>query len=339
MSERSLSQYLAAANAPLSDPSIHEVVGEAPARFELFHFALSLCSQKVRVTLMEANARFRAHDINLPLPQLANYDPAYVRLRMLGHPDESYATGYTGRSSTESEGFDPAVVPTLVDLAEDRVIVDSLRICEYIDGAVDGSSLIPEANAESVRAELTAVDATPHVAIFYGAHPDGDFRPARLQKGMPGVHDRKIAKLEQARSLAADDPALLRAFDAKIQKERAAQVFVASPDQMRQAVSETLDIVGALEQRLPSGPEWACGDAFSLADVFLGRVAVPPQVAWLRICLAWGAPSQFGKASEGRGLCGTTLRTSGLPRGGDRMAENAHQRVRRRTHVVVHLHS
>ena len=40
-----LQRLLDAANAPLTDPARQRTVGPAPARYELYHFALSLCSQ------------------------------------------------------------------------------------------------------------------------------------------------------------------------------------------------------------------------------------------------------------------------------------------------------
>ena len=105
------------------------MVGDGTPRFELYHFALSLCSQKVRATLAEKAVAYSAHDINLSMPLLGNYDPAYVRLRLAANPNAELAIGYTGRSSVETEGFDPAVVPTLVDHHGACVIADSVRIC------------------------------------------------------------------------------------------------------------------------------------------------------------------------------------------------------------------
>ncbi len=72
-----LDDLVAAANAPLTDPEMNRIVGTGTPRFELYHFALSLCSQKVRACLAEKNATFVAHDINLQMPLLGNYDPGY----------------------------------------------------------------------------------------------------------------------------------------------------------------------------------------------------------------------------------------------------------------------
>lgn len=280
-----LHDLIAAANRPLTDPEIHHQIGQSPARFELYHFALSLCSQKVRSCLIEKGAPFIAHDINLQLPHLANYDPAYVRLRMRGwNRDQPLVGDYSGRSSTASEGFDPAVVPTLVDLEAGEVCVDSLKICRYIDHTLAGPrSLIPDDRAEAVESELAIVDAMPQVAILYGAHPDGDFRPDRLKKNMPGVHDRKIDKIRSARSGVSDDPSLLEAYDAKIRKEESARSFVSTPDKMREAVTEILDGVAALDGRLVT--DYACGAELTMADLFWAVALF--RLQWLGMAFAW----------------------------------------------------
>ncbi len=279
-----IDQLLAGANAPLTDPKMNRTVG-SEQRFELFHFALSLCSQKVRACLVEKGAGFTAHDINLQMPLLGNYDPGYVRLRLAGRPDTGFATGYTGRSSVASEGFDPAVVPTLVDLERREVVVDSLNICRHIDRVVaPAGSLMPLEREAEVWRELEAVDATPHVAVLYGAHPDLDFRPERLRNNMPGIHDRKIEKIKTARH-SVDDPALIEAYDAKIAKEEAARTFVSTPDQMRAAIADAVDIIGDLDTRLADGRFWICGDCFTLADVFWSVSLFRMQ--WIGMAFAW----------------------------------------------------
>lgn len=281
-----LEQFVAAANAPLTDPALNRTIGNVDARFELYHFALSLCSQKVRVCLAEKGASYIAHDINLQLPQLGNYDLAYVRLRMSANADVRFATEYTGRSSVASEGFDPAVVPTLVDHSSREVVVDSLAICQHIDETFQGATrLVPPNARNAVLKELEIVDETPHVAVFYGAHPEIDFRPERIRRGMPGVHDRKIAKIRTARELAADDPDLLAAFDAKIAKEEAGKTHVLSPQRMRESTSEIVGIVQDLDQRLSDGREWICGDVFSLADIFWAVSLF--RLKWLGMEFAW----------------------------------------------------
>ena len=286
MAERTLKELVAAANAPLTDPARNRQVGAGASRFELYHFALSVCSHKVRTCLMEKGAPFVSHDIGILPPELENYHPDYVRLRMQGAKGREMVGGYTGRSSTASEGFDPAVVPTLVDHEDGRVIVDSVAICAHIDRVWEGGvSLIPARLKADIDREIAIVDGTPHVAVLYGAHPDGDFRPKMLQQNMPGAHDYKIMKLMEGRSLSVGHPRLIAAYDAKIRKEAAARHFVAAPDLMRAATDEIIAIVGALNERLADGRRWICGEDYTMADIQWSVSLF--RLKWLGMGFAW----------------------------------------------------
>ncbi|NKB50766.1 MAG: glutathione S-transferase family protein [Rhizobiaceae bacterium] len=303
-----LEELVAGANAPLTDVEMNRTIGSGAPQFELYHFAFSLCSQKVRACLAEKNAAYISHDINLQMPQLGNYDPGYVRLRLAAQSDPEFATGYTGRSSVDTEGFDPAVVPTLVDHEAGIVIVDSVTICRHIDKVTEPlGALVPSDLADDVARELAIVDATPHVAVLYGAHPDVDFRPERLSKGMSGVHDRKIQKIKTARDMVFDEPALVAAYDAKIAKEEAGRNFVATPELMRASVNEIVTIIAGLEERLADNREWICGDRFTLADVIWAVSLF--RLKWLGMSFLWdgghqlNAKPQPGVASYAARLC------------------------------------
>jgi len=170
MSQRELRALVAAANARYTDPERNVVIngetGETP-RFELYHFSLSLCSQKLRTVLDEKRATYLSHDINILPPGMENYYPEYVRVRLEGGRDllGRMVAGYTGRSSTETEGFDPLVVPTLVDHDAGRVLVNSKRVCLYLDSEVaTGTELVPKAVAAEVLRQVDIVDRTPHPA-------------------------------------------------------------------------------------------------------------------------------------------------------------------------------
>ncbi len=295
---KNLGALVAAANAPLTDTEMNRTTGTGTPRFELYHFALSICSQKVRTCLVEKDASFVAHDLNLQMPFMGNYDPGYVRLRLAANDGSNFATGYTGRSSVETEGFDPAVVPTLVDHVAGVVVVDSVAICRHIERVTEPkNSLVPVHLEQDIAYEMDVVDATPHVAVLYGAHPDGDFRPERLRKGKPGVHDRKIVKIKTARDMVLDDPDLVAAYDAKIAKEEAAKKFVTTPDLMRAAVREITTIVADLDSRLKDGRDWICGDKFTLADVMWGVSLF--RLKWLGMAFVWdgGHPLNSEKQS------------------------------------------
>ncbi len=286
MAERSLTEAVAAANASLTDPERNTTIGTGSRRFELYHFALSVCSHKVRTVLAEKTAPYISHDIGILPPRMENYHPDYVRLRLRGASGRDYVDGYTGRSSTSTEGFDPCVVPTLVDHETGQVIADSRLICEHIDRHwTGGVELLPGSLRRTIDAEIAIVDGTPHVAVLYGAHPDGDFRPGFLQKEMPHVHDFKIMKLMEGRALAVGHPRLIAAYDAKIRKEAAARRFVRTPALMREATSEIIAIIADLETRLQDGRTWICGESFTMADI---QWAVSLfRLKWLGLGFAW----------------------------------------------------
>src|SRR3546814_2377939 len=79
---------------------------------------------------------------------------------------------FTGQSSVDSEGFDPLVVPTLVDHETGRILADSKAICLYLcDALSGGTDLLPADIREAVLKQVQLADTTPHVALLYGADP------------------------------------------------------------------------------------------------------------------------------------------------------------------------
>ena len=310
----SLAELVAAANEPFTRPYRNKVVGEgfppestpssesaAQPRFELYHAAPSLCSMKVRTVLAEKRVPFISHDLNLmmrePAPEC--YLPGYVRLRLRGAPEAELAHGYTGQSSVTTEGFDACVVPTLVDHEAERVIVDSANICAYIDANTEGEPLIPEALAEAIGAHIDMVDQAPHVAVLYGAHPDGDVRPKGLARNIAGVHAKKIVALERLKAQVGDDAPLMAAYDSKMAKEAGGGEFMGDAQRMRAAHKAMVEHVGQLEQQLASHESpWALGERFTMADV-MWAVSLY-RMKWLGLAGAWeGAGPALGKAAPG----------------------------------------
>jgi glutathione S-transferase len=82
---------------------------------ELYHFAFSTCSQKVRLVLAEKGLDFQSHEVDLMAGQ--QHDPEYVKL----NPKH--------------------VVPTLVH--DGRVLVESSLIIKYVDDAFPEPPLRP----------------------------------------------------------------------------------------------------------------------------------------------------------------------------------------------------
>lgn len=274
MTDPNIEALVEAVNARYTDPERNRVISETPGekpRFELYHFALSLCSHKLRAVLDEKELSYLSHDIDILPPRMQNYFPEYLRLRIAGGGDlmGNMVDGYTGRSSTETEGFDPLVVPTLVDHEAGKVLVNSKQMCLYLDSSIDtGTRLVPDDIADEVIRQVDIVDQTPHPAVLYGAHPDGDGRPDFIRADMPGIHDRKIAEARKNMAEAGDDPVMISAYEHKILKEAAAKEHVNNEEKMRASVQEFRDIVGALEGDLANtGGEWIIGDRFTLADI------------------------------------------------------------------------
>ena len=100
---------------------------------ELYHNAVSTCSQKVRLVLDAKGLDYTSHEIDLVGG--GQHDPDYVKL----NPNH--------------------VVPTLVD--DGRVFIESTLINEYVDEAYPGQPLRPSdpAGRHAVRLWTKKIDA------------------------------------------------------------------------------------------------------------------------------------------------------------------------------------
>jgi glutathione S-transferase len=303
----SLNELAAGARAAMRDPGRSRIVGErADPRFELFHAASSLCSQKVRTVLSEKRLSYRSNDMLILSSMGADgvvpaehYSPAYVRLRLIaarasGRP---YVSGYSGRTSVETEGFDPCVVPLLVDHEAGRVVADSRQICCYLDAVSrQPLQLVPDdpaARAEVMR-QVGIVDRIPNGALLYGFHPDADLRPGPLKLAMETVYDHKIASLEKLIAAHADAPELVAAYRAKIVKESGGRRVRHDPAFQRAARVRTGELLKDLERDLAAGT-FACpnGHPFSLADVLWGVNLV--RLNYLGLASMWAGLPHVGR--------------------------------------------
>lgn len=271
--------------AAVGDPGRRSVVGPdhpvpdrprdedaADPRLELFHFVMSICSQKSRVALLEAGVDFASNELVIMPPLNENYTPDYVALRMASEAAATHPLvgGYSGATDVAGEGFDPLVVPTLVDHETGDVITDSRDIALHAD-RLSGGALIPDDIRVRVMAEVDAVDTLPHAGLFYGANPDGDHRPPPIQAGMTDAHLKKIEQVERRKAeLPADSP-LHDAYAHKLTKEHAGRAFISDPDNMRRIIGVAADKVAGLERTLAgSTGGFAVDDRFTLADIFWG---------------------------------------------------------------------
>jgi glutathione S-transferase len=93
---------------------------------ELYHFAFSTCSQKVRLVLAEKNLDFVSHEVDLMSG--AQHDPEYVKLNA------------------------KHVVPTLVH--DGAVLIESTLIDEYLDDAFPHPPMRPADPRERYAARL-----------------------------------------------------------------------------------------------------------------------------------------------------------------------------------------
>ena len=298
-----LQALVAAANANLSDPERNRVMrprdGET-VRFELYHAVLSICSQKVRAVLAEKKEPYTLHKMVIvaghgiftdDFKPAENYRPSYVRLRMFGGAQlgKSYAEQHTGRSSVETEGFDPCVVPLLVDHTQAKVVVDSKLICEHLDREISGPQRLIPADptaAQEVMKQVSIVDQTPHPGILYGFHPDDDRRPDFMKAVMKDVHEGKRQALQMFIDANSDDAELVKAYQSKIAKEQAGKALAFDPERQRAVRAEVDGIIKALAAQLETyANPWICGKEYTLADVVWGISLY--RIHWLGLAYLW----------------------------------------------------
>jgi glutathione S-transferase len=299
MSDNDLMKLAARARAAIADPARITIVGgDANPRFELFHAASSLCSQKVRTVLFEKQLSYRSNDMMIlssmgtdGFVPAEHYHPPYVRLRLIarGEIGGEFVTGYSGRTSVKTEGFDPCTVPLLVDYEAGRVIADSQRICCYLDAvAREPIQLLPDdAKARAdVLHQVSIVDSIPNVALLYGFHPDRDLRPDALKAVMETVYDYKILALEAMIAANPEDSELIAAYRAKIAKERGGKSVCHEAAFQRAARTHVADLLKDLDGALgPGSFPYLQGTSFSLGDVLWGVNLV--RLAYLGLASMW----------------------------------------------------
>lgn len=307
MNATQLLELATGARAAMRDPQRSRIVGTAAQpRFELFHAASSLCSQKVRTVLAEKGLSYWSNDM-LILSAMSedgvvpaeHYSASYVRLRLYAGREigRAFVDGYSGRTSVETEGFDPCVVPLLIDYGTGRVIADSMRICCYLDAVSPAPiRLVPElgsARTEVLR-QAGIVDRIPNGALLYGFHPDADRRPDALKAVMETVYDAKVLALQAMIEANADDAELVAAYRAKITKERGGKAVCHDANFQRERRQYVGELLADLERALTAhGGTWVTGNAFTLADVFWGVNLV--RIAYLGLASMWEELPEVGR--------------------------------------------
>ncbi|SPS00877.1 glutathione S-transferase family protein [Cupriavidus taiwanensis] len=302
-----MSELAASARGAIADPARITIVGnDANPRFELFHAASSLCSQKVRTVLFEKQLPYRSNDM-LILSAMGpdgvipaeHYHPPYVRLRLMAGREigRDFVSGYSGRPAVDTDGFDPCAVPLLVDYEASRVIADSRRICCYLD-AVSRAPVQLMPDEDEVRAavvrQMQIVDQMPNGAMLYGAHPEADRRPDALKTVMETVYDHKIAAIEAMLAGNAEDAELVTAYLAKLAKERGGRAVRRDAAFQRAARQHAAAALQELERTLAASPSpYVAGHAFSLGDVLWGVNLV--RLSYLGLAPMWDDLPHVGR--------------------------------------------
>lgn len=244
---------------------------ERQPRFELFHAPNSICSQKVRAVLAHHDMAYVSSSMSIIAGE--TYLPDYVRLRMLACDLEGLplASLHSGSTAVTTGGCDPAVVPTLVDWAAGTVVIDSKRICIYLDDLSDDSpKLRPSALKEAIDEELSLVDGLPNYQMLVGQAPDADRHGSSPRAGT-GVRFAmgKVERCDRYLSEFPDDEALQRGYRAKRAKELNAAEQLFSPEAMRTAYDRAETACDLLEQTLAAhSSPWIFGSEWSMADIF-----------------------------------------------------------------------
>jgi len=220
----------------------------APAKgIHLYHFPLSLDSQKVRQGLEELGIQWQSHPILLPAQQ--QFSPGYVRLNSR------------------------CVVPTLV--VDGRVTTDTINILNLLAarfGPANRCFEIAEEEAESVNHWVDRAAGLFIEALTYG-DVEGVKKPFPIGNatGSGRYHQDKVELLSGLIETYKNDPTLRSAYEKKRAVIEATKGAMVTPGQMPAIVSATKAELAALETQLDAGPfnngGWLASDAFSLADV------------------------------------------------------------------------
>ncbi len=236
-----------AASAPLTEA---ECRAAPQSGVHLYHFPLSLCSQKVRQALEEKGVNWQSH-VKL-LQSYEQYEPDYVRINPR------------------------CVVPALV--RDGRVTTDSANILRYIDRTFGNEGgLVPadRSERECMESFLDSADVLFVEALTYG-HIDGVKKPAMMNAILRGDHDKQVMLLTGLVEKHAGDPFLKEAYGRKLAISRSTRESFSSPARMAGILADTVSRIEAVEVQLADGSfskgGWLCSAAFSLADVEWGVV-------------------------------------------------------------------
>lgn len=187
----------------------------------LYHNAASTCSQKVRLILAEKELEYEPRSVDLAGG--GQHDPEYVKL----NPNH--------------------VVPTLIH--DDRVIIESTLINEYLDDAFPQPPTIPASPADRFRMRLW----TKRIDTL---HPNAGVITYGIGT-RPMIVSRSQAEIDALIEQIPDEAR-------RAQRRSVIEHGVKAPE-VRTAVSAFLGFLDEMEAELANGA-WLAGDGFSQAD-------------------------------------------------------------------------
>ena len=238
----------------LVDTPLSEVPNQwAPQQgIHLYHFPLSLDSQKVRQGLEELGVQWQSHPILLSAHQ--QFSPSYVRLNSR------------------------CVVPTLV--IDGKVTTDTINILELLAARFGAANQCFETSDAEKALVNDWVDKAAGLfieALTYG-HVKGIKKPFPLGNAPDSgrSHQDKVDLLSGLIETYKKDPTLKAAYEKKRAVIETTKEAMVAPGQMSAIVDATSVELEDLAHQLASGPfangGWLASDAFSLADVQWGAV-------------------------------------------------------------------
>ena len=238
----------------LVDTPLTEVPNQwAPQQgIHLYHFPLSLDSQKVRQGLEELGVQWQSHPILLSTHQ--QFSPSYVRINSR------------------------CVVPALV--IDGKVTTDTINILELLAARFGAANQCFETTQDEKALVTYWVDKAASLfieALTYG-HVEGVKKPFPLGNTTDSgrSHQDKIDLLSRLIETYKKDPTLKAAYEKKRAVIEATQEAMVAPGQMSAIVDATRVELEDLAHQLASGQftdgGWLASNAFSLADVQWGAV-------------------------------------------------------------------
>jgi glutathione S-transferase len=238
----------------LVDAPLTEVPNQwAPRQgVHLYHFPLSLDSQKVRQGLEELGVEWQSHPILLSAHQ--QFSPSYVRINSR------------------------CVVPTLV--IDGKVTTDTINILDLLAARFGPANRCFQTSEEEKALVNDWVDkaAGLFIEVLTYGHVEGVKKPFPLGNASDSgrSHQDKVDLLSGLIETYKNDPMLKAAYEKKRAVIEATKQAMVMPGQMSAIVNATRVEIEDLAHQLASGQfadgGWLASDAFSLADVQWGAV-------------------------------------------------------------------